>query len=454
MDNKTSSEKLADYVYDITYDVLDKRVKEKVSLLFLDWLGSALSGANTNEASILMRALNEQKGFGNSALIGYGKQDNATMAAFINGFTSHIVEYDDTHRDSLYHPGAPTISAALAIAQQIRASGKSFINGLVAGYEVGIRLAASVNPSHYSYWHTTGTIGCFGAAASVASIAELSKEQCVHAFGHAGSMSAGLWEFQNDHAKSKPIHPGRAAQGGIFAVLLAKEGLVGAKSIIDGKQGIFAAMTKEHSLKPIFNRIPNTYVIEETTIKVYPTCGHTHTPIDAALDVHTKISKNINMINRITVKTNSIALKVAGNQNPTTANEAKFSIPFCVAVSLAYGELNTKSFHDSMIFDPVVRQLMNRVDVISTEEFNKVFEICRPTRIEVLMSNDELITSEIKYRRGDPENPVGKDFIKNKFLELNISNYPLGFLEEIFEFCRSLDQINDMRELNNILAAK
>ncbi|MCX5909376.1 MAG: MmgE/PrpD family protein, partial [Deltaproteobacteria bacterium] len=223
-----------------------------------------------------------------------GKEDQRTsslMAALLNGFDAHIVEYDDTHRNSLYHPGAPTIPAALAAAQTVKASGMKLIEGLVAGYDVGIRLAESINPAHYTFWHTTGTVRCFAAAAAAGKIMGLSPEQLVWALGNAGTQAAGLWEFQADGSLTKPLHPGKAAMAGVLAALLAKEGFTGPSTILEGKQGFLKATTSHFDLSRLAPKREDPPRILEVTFKNYPSCGHTHTPIDAALELYRQVGQ-------------------------------------------------------------------------------------------------------------------------------------------------------------------
>ena len=162
------------------------------------------------------------------------------MAALVNAAASHAVEMDDVHKASILHPAAPVIPAALAMAEREGASGREFLAAIVVGYEVAIRVGEAMGPSHYRFWHTTGTCGIFGAAAAAAKILGLSKPEVAMALGSAGTQAAGLWEFLSDGAMSKQLHPAKAAADGLLAALVGRAGIHGGDSDLRGREGILS----------------------------------------------------------------------------------------------------------------------------------------------------------------------------------------------------------------------
>src|SRR6185369_12376766 len=132
-------------------------------------------------------------------------RSSAAGAALANGVASHILELDDVHKGSTLHPAAPVIPAALAVAEREHATGRAFLTAVVVGYEAALRVGEAVNPSHYRYWHPTGTAATFGAAAAAGSLLNLSAAQMLDALGSAGTQAAGLWEFNADGAMSKHL---------------------------------------------------------------------------------------------------------------------------------------------------------------------------------------------------------------------------------------------------------
>ena len=442
---KSVTQSWAEYCGRVSFADLPAGVVAKAKLLVLDFLGATAAGSATPTAGMLRRALAKEFGPGPCWVIGREeRRTTALLAALTNGFNAHIVEYDDTHRNSLYHPGAPTMPAALAAAQFAGADGRRLIEGIVAGYEVGIRLAEAINPAHYLFWHTTGTVGCFAAAAAAGKILGLTPEQFVWALGNAGTQAAGLWEFQADGALTKPLHPGKAAQAGLLAALLAREGFSGASAILEGKQGFIPATASRFDLGRIVPGSEDPPRLLEVTFKNHPSCGHTHTAIDAALQLFPRLREAGGRIAKVRVVTNQVAARVAGNRDPRTDHEAKFSLPYCVALALQHGRLDLFSFEEAALRDPQVRTLMARVELEIGEEMEKVFQQKRPSEIHVVLEDGRTLSSRVEFRRGDPENPFAPEEVKAKYRLLVRSALTPDQTKEWEEACDRLDTTGDL----------
>src|SRR6266567_4585995 len=184
-------------------------------------------------AALLARALAEDLDRGESRLA-LGRHATVRAAALINGSAAHTVEVDDIFRDGIYHPGAPTIAAALALAQARGASGEAFLRAVIVGYEISTRIAAAMGRAHYKYWHNTGTIGCFGACAAAAELLRLDSMRFAHALATVATFSAGLQQAFRMDSMSKPLHAGRAAESGVTAAFAAGEGVTGSLDVLEG----------------------------------------------------------------------------------------------------------------------------------------------------------------------------------------------------------------------------
>ena len=221
---------------------LDDVTFEHTELAVLDWLGSALAGSLEPPAQ-MAHAVARSLGDSRESTMFAGGRGSAAAAAFANGVAAHILERDDIHKTSTVHGGAPIVSAALAVAEREHASGLQFLTAVAVGYEAALRIGEVVNPSHYRFWHPTGTVATFGAAAAAGSLLRLSTEQMIDAFGSAGTQAAGLWEFNADGTMSKHLHPGKAAMNGVMAADLARAGFTGARRILEGDRGFVRAMS-------------------------------------------------------------------------------------------------------------------------------------------------------------------------------------------------------------------
>ena len=278
----------------------------------------------------------------------------ALNAALANGCMGHMAEIDDYHRFSTLHPAAPIIPAALASAEAEQADGKRLLEAVVAGYEVAIRIGEAVNPSHYKFWHTTGTCGTFGAAMAAGKIFQLNAKQMLDALGNAGTQASGLWEFASDAAMSKHLHPAKAAFNGLLAALLAREGFTGATRILEGERGFCRAASESFDLKRLTAGLGRRFKICEVSFKPYASCRHTHPAIEAALTLKAKYGLTARDVVKVRVGTFSTALKIAGNPKPKTPFAAKFSIQYCVAAALVYGRVWLEEFSEQALRNPLM----------------------------------------------------------------------------------------------------
>jgi 2-methylcitrate dehydratase PrpD len=250
--------------------------------LIQDWLGCAVAGLATPVGRIFLdhaRAV----GQGACTALGHGGVP-AEAAALVNGALSHIVEMDDVERASVLHPGTVVIPAALAAAEQAGARGTALLDAVIAGFEVMIRIGAAVGTRHYEHFHNTATCGPFGAAAAAGLLLGLDAPRLTDALGNAGTLAAGLWQFNLDGALTKPLHAGRAAATGVLAAQLAACGLTGATHILEGPRGFFAALAPQGDPQRVLTGLGGgPLAVHAVSLKPHASCRHTHAPIDAAL---------------------------------------------------------------------------------------------------------------------------------------------------------------------------
>src|SRR6188768_2539523 len=235
-------QQLADYAIKEQTSKLPAEVIHHAKRAVIDWYAALLPGSLCPPATLLEQAFAEDLDRGRARLA-RGRQATMRTAALINGAASHTVEFDDIYRDAGYHPGSPTISAALAAAQASGASGERFLRAVIVGYEISTRIGEAVMPSHYRFWHTTGTVGSFGAAAAAATILGCNRDQFMHALATVGTFASGLQQAFRSQAMTKPLHGGHAADAGAMAAMAAKKGVTGALDILEGEVGFGAAMS-------------------------------------------------------------------------------------------------------------------------------------------------------------------------------------------------------------------
>ncbi|MQA12270.1 MAG: MmgE/PrpD family protein [Pseudonocardiaceae bacterium] len=417
---------------------------DAATAVFLDWCAVTIGGSRTAPAEKLRQALAGHGGV--SQLVGATGGAEPTVAALINGTAAHALELDDIYAPGLYHPGAPTVAAALAVADKEGASGERLLRGITIGFEIGNRVARTLGPAHYAYWHTTGTAGSLSAAAAVAEILSLDTEPFAHALALAATMAAGLQQTFRADSMGKPLHSGHAAQAGVIAGLSAAAGFTGTLDVLDGEIGMGVAMSDSPSWHVIDAAFGPDYLIQSTTVKPYSCCGHTFAAIDAALELRER-GIGPHDVATIEVESYAAALTVAGNPGPSTPFEAKFSIPFVVAYALREGHPGTEAFHEATLEAPEIRKLMAAVRLHDGHEFTEAFPARRGARVVIVDPAGKHHRATVPDRRGDPENPLTPEQLDTKFLSLVDGVVGAGSAVELQRRIRSVREITDVRKL-------
>lgn len=383
----------------------------------IDWHAAALPGAVLAPATSLEKALADELGHGSARLM-LGAPATIRAAALINGTASHIVEVDDIFREAIYHPGAPTIAAALALAQARQVSGVAFLRAVVVGYEVSTRIGAAMGRAHYRYWHNTGTIGCFGSAAAAAELLGLDESRFAHALATVATFAAGLQQAFRMDSMSKPLHAGRAAEAGVLAALAAAEGVTGSLDILEGDAGLGRAMSDGPDWQKAVATLGQDFHITRITFKNHACCGHTFAPIDGVLALQSQHGVRPDDIERIDIGTYKAALEVAGYDNPQTPAEARFSVKYTVASALIHGSVRLAAFEPARMADAPTRSLMKRIALGVDPELDAAFPGRRAARIRMHLRDGRVLAHLQPTRKGDPEQALTDIELEQKFLEL------------------------------------
>jgi 2-methylcitrate dehydratase PrpD len=383
----------------------------------IDWHAALFPGVVTDVVGRLRSLLQEELGRGNAALP-LGERATARAAALLNGTAAHAAEIDDSFRDAMYHPGAPTIAAAMAAAQDVGASGETLLKAIVVGYEVSTRIGVVLGRAHYRYWHSTATVGTFGAAAAAAFVYGADEKQFSHALATAATFAAGLQQAFRMDSMSKPLHAGRAAEGGWLAARAATAGITGSLDVLDGEAGIGHAMSDGPDWSRLASTLGKDFHICRLTFKNHIGCGHTFAAIDGALALKAKLGIDAAQIRRIRVATYRPALEIACYLDPRNENEAKFSLKFIVATALVHGSVRLSAYAPERLWDSETRRLMECIAVEVDTEIDRWFPGKRAARIEIETFDGAIAEYLQPNRKGDPEDPLSDADLDGKFLEL------------------------------------
>lgn len=410
----------------------------------IDWYAALLPGAVVAPATLLESALKDELDKG-KARLALGRSATVRAAALINGTAAHTLEVDDIFRDAIYHPGAPTISAALALAQANGATGEQLLRAVIVGYEISTRIGAAMGRAHYKYWHNTGTIGVFGACAAAAELLALDRKRFAHALATVTTFSAGLQQSFRMDSMSKPLHAGRAAEAGVTAALAAREGVTGSLNVIEGEAGFGRAMGDNPDWNKLFESLGKDFHICRMTFKNHTCCGHTFAAIDGALALQKKMGVAANDIERVSVGTYKAALDVARYEQPRTPAEARFSLKYVVATALTHGSVRLAAFEPARMEDRVTRSFMEKISVSVDKQLDAAFPHQRAARVSIVAggrSEEHLQPTRI----GDPDAPLSDAQLNEKYLELAVPVLGQDRAGKLLERLWKLEQLKAIPE--------
>ena len=446
-----TTRELASFLARLRYEDVPPEAAERSKELFLDWVGSALAGANERPVRILDAFAREMgPSEGPSEVLISRRRTTPLFAALVNGAASHAVEQDDLHNASVFHPATVVFPAALAAAQQTGASGTDFLAASVAGYEAGVRVGSYLGRTHYRTFHTTGTAGTLAAAAAVSHVLGSDEQTTLHALGSAGTQAAGLWEFLRDAADSKQLHAAKAASDGLLAAYLARDGFTGAGRILEGERGMAAGMSSDADPAALVDGLGERWAVLETSFKYHAACRHAHPAADALLNGMEERGLTADDVAGVRARVHAAAIDVLGPvSDPRTIHQSKFSMGFVLALIANRGSAGIDDFTEESLEDANLRAFSEKVEMVFDEEVDAAYPRRWIGVVEVRTRGGERFTSRVEVPKGDPGNPLSREELEAKARRL--SAYGGGAsgedMDRVVAWIWSLDEETDVRDL-------
>lgn len=414
--------RLADIAYKWKSTPLHPDVCYAARRTLLDWFATTIPGTRLAPATMLSAALQDEYAPGNAICYVDGLRANPRTVALINAAASHTVEFDDIFKDGGYHPGSPTVSAALAIAQDRGATLEQLHRSLVGGYEVGARVALAIQPSHYRYWHTTATVGTIGAAVSVAMLLGCSSDQIAHAIGLASSFAGGHQQNLQGGGMAKALHPGHAAEAGILAAKAASMGITASLSSLHAETGYAAATSlSTGDWDQAFEGVDDWLAIQRTTIKNHGCCGHIFPALDGLALIMKEYDVKSEDIDSLQVYGYDATKSMCDRPHPESAQEARFSLQYCISCLLLTGKVRLDAFNTETLSRQDIRDYMHNITIERDEKIASEYPRKRMAKIIVTLHNGKTLEHFQKNRKGDPENPLTEEELEAKYDELTSS---------------------------------
>ncbi|AHV92307.1 MmgE/PrpD family protein [Bordetella holmesii] len=410
---------LATFASQLRYEDIPAPVLRRAEDLLLDTLASILAGASARPVQIMADyAQTMGPADGPSEILVNRRRSTPLFAAMVNAASAHVVEQDDVHNGSVFHPAAVIFPPALAVAQALGLSGKDLLTAAVAGYEVGIRIGEFLGRSHYKIFHTTATVGTLAAAVTVGRLLRLDPEAMLNALGSAGTQSAGLWEFLRDAADSKQLHTAHAVAAGITAAYLARDGFTGARQIFEGPQGLAAGMSSDADRKRLTDRLGQRWALAETSFKYHASCRHTHPAADALQAVMRDNHLQASDIASIEALVHQGALDVLGPvTHPATVHQSKFSMGTVLGLIALKGRAGLAEF-DAALEDPAMASWRERTIMTLDEEVDQAYPQRWIGKVKVRTTDGRELTARVDEPKGDPGNTLSRAEIEAKMRSL------------------------------------
>ena len=408
-------------------------------------MGACTYGSTLPWSKIVIGYAEQYGKGGQSAVLGTNLKLHAPMAALANGALAHAFEMDCLVQPSAgVHPGASLTAPGLAIAQEIRASGKDFLTAVVAGGEVMHRIGdASKQSTEHIGFHAPGVTGAFGGAVVAGCLLKLNAEQMTNALGIAGSLGSGLLEFSKGGGGNvKRLHLGRAAESGVLAASLAKQGFSGPASVLEGKFGYMNVFCHEGDPARLTAGLGDVWKLLTLTFKRYSCHITSHVPVTAALELKEKHKLQGDDIASVTIAGSEKMVSHHNIPEPQDMTMAQYSAPFNVALSFYRNPRDPSAFSEESRNDPKIRALCRNVKVELRKETGKDNPLA--SRVSVKLKDGREFTQELPYFPGMPQQPLTHDQLRDKFA--TITKSVLGArAEKLFAELSGLENIPDMR---------
>ncbi|WP_341214327.1 MmgE/PrpD family protein [uncultured Limimaricola sp.] len=403
------TEILADWVIDIQGADIPNEIRYEGLRTFVNWVGCAVGGASHETVDAALKALMPFSGKATSSVLGRAEKMDALHAALLNGITSHVLDYDDTHLKTIIHPAGPVASAILALAETRKISGYDFITALIVGVEVECRIGNSVYPDHYDRgWHITGTAGVFGAAAAAGKLLGLNKQQMRWAFGLAGTQSSGFREQFGTMTKS--FHPGRAAQNGLCSALMAQAGFDSSERVIEAPRGFACVMSDKQDWSEIIDGLGDHWEAGLNSYKPFA-CGIViHPAIDGCIQLRDELGDRVSEVESLHLDAHPLVLELTGKRDPKTGLEGKFSVFHSAACALLRGDGAPTAFTDEVVRAPEIVALRDAVTATANPDRHSA-----SVRIEAKMRDGTTVTKEVERALGSRDKPLSDEQVTEKF---------------------------------------
>ncbi|MDA0734412.1 MAG: MmgE/PrpD family protein [Chloroflexi bacterium] len=432
---------LARYVVATSADQIPEAIIHEGKRCLINFLSVALYSSRDPSLDILLDIFRQEGGGRRASVLGSGVRTSLQNAALANGYLGHLEDYDDTHFPTVIHPSSPTLPAALALGEQLSSSGLDVLAASVLGMEACCRIGMAVHPYHYDEgWHITGTCGVFGSVIAAGRLVGLDTRQMTEGLGIAGTQAAGVREVFG--SMTKPFHPGRSAQSGVLAALLAQRGFTSTTTILEGRRGFAAVMSEDSHLERVTEGLGEHWELTMNGLKPYA-CGVVNHPlIDAMIALRNKPGVTAESVESVRAKVHPLVLELVDRPNPQVGLEGKFSYQHSMAVGLVDGGAFPAQYTDERVKNHIIAGLRERIEATIDDSL-----VEDAAEVTVTLRDGRAYTEKVEHATGAPENPMTDRQLDDKFRALVGNVLSKARVERLLASLWDLDSVEDIGDV-------
>jgi 2-methylcitrate dehydratase PrpD len=432
---------LARWIVESRWQDVPESARYEARRSVFNWIGCCLGGARHETTDRAIAALAEFSGRPEATVLGRPERLDILHGALLNGITSHVLDYDDTHLATIIHPAGPVASAILALGERLGTSGRDFMHAFILGVETECRIGLAVYPSHYERgFHITGTAGVFGAAAAAGKLLGLNEQQMIWALGIAGTQSAGLKEMFGTMCKA--LHPGSAGQNGLKAALLAAQDYTSSNGVLEAREGFMFTYSDEQDFSQVTDELGQRWEVEKNSYKPF-SCGIvTHPIIDGCIQLRNEHGLTAEQIEKVSLRVNPLVLKLTGKKTPRTGLEAKFSIFYISAAAIIKGVAGPNQFTDQAVREPDVVMLRDRVEATADESVSE-----EEAFVSITLKDGTVLDKHIEHAIGSVQRPLTKEQLELKFADQAQTALPAPQVQDVMARCWDMENSQDVGEI-------
>ena len=429
---------LASYVVSNQLEDIPQDVRHEARRAIVNYMGCACGGSVHPAMDIAIKALGPFSGKPTASVLGRAERLDPLHASLMNGISSHVYDYDDTTPKNYSHPTSPVASALFAYASANPVNGRDFMHAFILGFEAESRVGNAVYPAHYDVgWHITGTAGVFGAATAIGRLLGLSVHQMIWAIGLAATQAAGLREMFGSMAKA--FHPGRSAQNGYGAALLAQAGFTSGEHGIEGPRGFAAVQAATYDLSKITTRLGVDFDLRANTYKPFP-CGIVNHPtIDGAIQLHDEHRLAPESIATVRLRVAPLVLDLCNQKHITKGLQGKFCVYHGAAVGLVRGRAGIQEYTDEAVNDPEIKRVRESATAVGDPSLTE-----DRAHVEVELVNGQTLSRFVEASLGNLRRPMTDRQLDDKFRDQAVLALPASQVERLIDLCWKIDDLEDV----------